>query len=261
MFDRFAAMRLDARSAGVAIHDAQGRALGRVEEVRLSGRRLVVRGTAQGDAVTASRGSDKASALLEPGRETPFELALPLPDDPAPLLLTLRDGSREVERRLAVPSLPLARAALWPAFGLAALGTAPDAWRWSRTRDPALRARIRKALALDLAPEGLPVDAAMLAPASAAPASGPVTILLPAFDAFDDLRDCLVRVEAHTDLPWRLVLVEDASPDPRVRPWLRRWAATRAGRVELLENAGSLGFAGSVNRGLEHARTLAQATP
>ena len=63
------------------------------------------------------------------------------------------------------------------------------------------------------------------------------------------LQEALERVERHTDLPWRLILIEDASPDPQVRPWLRDWAADRDD-VTLLENERNLGFIGSVNRGL-----------
>ena len=55
------------------------------------------------------------------------------------------------------------------------------------------------------------------------------------------------------------MLIEDASTDARVRPFLRDWAARQTrpntpGRVELIENETNLGFIGAVNRGLEVAR-------
>ena len=58
----------------------------------------------------------------------------------------------------------------------------------------------------------------------------------------------------HTDLPWHaVVLIDDASPDPRVRPFLRGWADWHGAQVTLLENDTNLGFIGSVNRGFEVA--------
>lgn len=85
------------------------------------------------------------------------------------------------------------------------------------------------------------------------PTSVPITIIVPVYNAFDVLQECLRRLVDHTDLPWHLVLIEDASSDERVRPWLRLWAAWYGERVTLLENAENQGFIKSVNRGLEQA--------
>lgn len=83
-----------------------------------------------------------------------------------------------------------------------------------------------------------------------------IRVIMPVFNAFEHLREALARVVAHTDDPWRLILVEDHSTDPRVRPWLRAWSKTQAarspGRVTLLENDRNLGFVQSVNRALAH---------
>lgn len=80
-----------------------------------------------------------------------------------------------------------------------------------------------------------------------------ITIILPVYNALGMLVECLRRVEAHTDLPWHLILVEDASTDQQIRPWLREWVKDRASRVTLLENEKNLGFVASVNRGLKIA--------
>jgi GT2 family glycosyltransferase len=258
VFDRFAAARLDAARPGPPLRDGAGRELGHVALVRLRGRRLVVAGAARGEAVTLRRGPDVVAARLDPARENPFELSIPLSGEGGLQLLLAAPAGGEVALPLRAPSLPLARAWLWPPFALRLLRAAPDVWRWQRTRDPALLARIRGVLALDIGPEASPVDPeALRAPEAPLPRPDrPVTLILPVFDAFDDLRDCLARVEAHTDLPWRLLLVEDASRDPRVRPWLRDWADGRGPLVELLENEANLGFVGSVNRGLARAREI-----
>lgn len=79
-----------------------------------------------------------------------------------------------------------------------------------------------------------------------------VTIVLPVYNAFDLLPEVLARVLEYTDLPWRLIVVEDCSSDQQVRPWLREWHAeldaATATRVTLIENTTNLGFIRSVNR-------------
>ncbi|MCB1922034.1 MAG: glycosyltransferase family 2 protein, partial [Candidatus Competibacteraceae bacterium] len=49
--------------------------------------------------------------------------------------------------------------------------------------------------------------------------------------------------------PWRLVVIDDASPEPEVSAWLQEVAATDS-RIELLRNEQNLGFVGTVNRGM-----------
>ena len=101
---------------------------------------------------------------------------------------------------------------------------------------------------------GLSLNPRFLAPVPVQPCDFPTTtIIMPVYNAFDLLTEALDRVDRHTDVPWHLVLVEDASPDPRVRPWLQDWAAGRTDRVTLLLNEQNLGFIGSVNRGLDLA--------
>src|SRR6056297_1390801 len=84
-----------------------------------------------------------------------------------------------------------------------------------------------------------------------------ITIILPVYNAFDLLQECLQRVIAHTDLPWRMILIEDRSTDARVAPFLRGWVKDKT-NVALLENAENLGFVASVNRGLSLALEAAE---
>ncbi|MBO6868371.1 MAG: glycosyltransferase [Thalassococcus sp.] len=79
-----------------------------------------------------------------------------------------------------------------------------------------------------------------------------VLIVLPVYNALASLKEALRRVEAHTDIPWHLVLIDDASPDPDVQPFLNAWTARNKTRTTLLQNAENIGFVGTVNRGLDH---------
>lgn len=114
------------------------------------------------------------------------------------------------------------------------------------------RERLRTLMGLGDAPAaGLLLDPGFLEPVEEQEHgfSG-VTIIMPVYNAFDLLTESLDRVDRHTDVPWHLVVIEDDSSDPRVRPWLRDWAAARTDRVTLLLNEQNLGFIGSVNRAL-----------
>ena len=82
-----------------------------------------------------------------------------------------------------------------------------------------------------------------------------MTLILPVYNAFELLEEVLERVLRHTDLPWKLIVIEDCSSDARVRPFLQGWAATHEdahpGQVELMLNRENQGFIRSVNAGAE----------
>ena len=72
-----------------------------------------------------------------------------------------------------------------------------------------------------------------------APGSLP-DIVIPVHDAFDYTRECLAAV-ARTAPNARVVVVDDASTDPRVRPLLEEWCA-QGERRELVPLARNVGF-------------------
>lgn len=73
-------------------------------------------------------------------------------------------------------------------------------------------------------------------------------VIIPVHDAFGALSACLASLDAASpDVP--VVVVDDASQDPRVAPLLREWTAAAAHR-ELLSNETNLGFVKTVNRAM-----------
>ena len=126
----------------------------------------------------------------------------------------------------------------------------PHAIRWVRYRDPVARARVKKILDLStLAP--LPLDSRLFeAPFFPHKPCG-VTLIMPVFGNLPLVQEALARVEAHTEIPWRMVLVNDASPDTQTSSFLRNWASRHG--AHLIENERNLGFVSSVNLGLKQA--------
>ncbi len=78
----------------------------------------------------------------------------------------------------------------------------------------------------------------------------PVDVIVPVYRGLADTQLCVNSALASPITgPWRLVVINDASPEPEVTAWLRRRAAGEP-RMLLLENEENLGFVGTVNRGM-----------
>ncbi|PWW43735.1 methionine biosynthesis protein MetW [Melaminivora alkalimesophila] len=92
--------------------------------------------------------------------------------------------------------------------------------------------------------------AARPAPRPLQPPDQPVDIIVPVYRGLEDTRLCIESVlAAPVRTPWRLIVINDCSPEPEVTAWLRERAAQDS-RITLLENEDNLGFVGTVNRGM-----------
>lgn len=138
-----------------------------------------------------------------------------------------------------------------------AMGRAfPVGLRWLAKRAPRDRTRMLDLLAVKPIESQKTLKNELFTPLANRPVPDPqrITIILPVYGAFDLLEEVLERVEQNTDLPFHLIVIEDCSPDPRVRTYLRdRLKSMVDTSVTLIENAENLGFIGSVNLGLERA--------
>lgn len=88
------------------------------------------------------------------------------------------------------------------------------------------------------------------APEAIAAPGNAVDIIVPVYRGLADTQRCIDSVlAANCRSAYRLIVVNDASPEPALSAWLRARAAQEA-RMQLLENPENLGFVGSVNRGM-----------
>lgn len=262
LFARYALRHLSLSQPGPALHDAAGAEIGRVERILLNDQRLVVEGRAPGaERLVLELAGHQRLGVPGPGGR--FRLELPFAPGHPLLSLTRAGGSDSLVLPVfGAGRLARARVRLWPRFLWQGVRALPAAWGWLRHGDPAARMRVKMLLGLGPASGELTLDAAQFpaavpgapegAEAAPVPPPGPaagLVIVLPVYQAFDLLPEVLDRIRRNTDLPWRLVVVEDASPDPAIRPFLRDWAAGQA-QVTLIENETNLGFVLSANRGL-----------
>ncbi|MEO8247969.1 MAG: methyltransferase domain-containing protein [Burkholderiales bacterium] len=82
------------------------------------------------------------------------------------------------------------------------------------------------------------------------PPTHPVDVIVPVYRGLADTRLCIESVlKSDCAIQFRLVVINDASPEPEVTHYLREVAKADE-RIVLLENEENLGFVGTVNRGM-----------
>jgi GT2 family glycosyltransferase/glycosyltransferase involved in cell wall biosynthesis len=101
-----------------------------------------------------------------------------------------------------------------------------------------------------------PIGIADYLPSEAPPLSVPdgltVDVVIPVYKGLAETRRCLESVIADPNrLAGRIVVIDDASPEPALSAWLDKLAAKR--HIVLLRNKKNLGFVASVNRGMRKA--------
>ena len=268
LYSRYERVHLCLTGRARAVTDAAGARVGHLDIIALGGGRLRVAGWVRAKRVTLRLAGLQADAVprMSPADVVTAHGGLPsvgfdltIPADralvaaaaPPDLAFEVEEGAPPISpislrlRRFGL----LQRVSLRARFLRDGLRALPCVVQWRRTHHPVWRGRIKARLGLDDAPPSGLLVSDLFAPAGPPMPPQRVTVILPVHNAFDLLQDCIARVEAHTDLPCRLIVVEDCSTDARVRPFLRDWAALHDW-VELVENEENLGFIGSVNRGL-----------
>ncbi len=245
----------------------------------LSGARLTLRGWSTAECVTLLWEGGQATCaphLLREdvarahrtARHTGFELEAPL--DGGPFALRLRCGAQTYTwplHQVTPAVLRRTRRRLKARFARDMLRCLPAFLGHVLSHNPIHRATVKRRLGLETVATAGPLENRLFYRSSDevldCPTDEPVTIVMPVYNAFEVTQAALRRVAQHTDTPWHIIVVEDCSTDPRVRPWLRDWAAAQnalsAERVTLIEHATNQGFVGAVNHGF--ARALARDAP
>lgn len=80
--------------------------------------------------------------------------------------------------------------------------------------------------------------------------AGTVDIIIPVYQGLADTQRCLASVlDSVQRTPSRIIVINDASPNPELTSWLRQQALQEP-RITLLENPSNLGFVETVNHGM-----------
>lgn len=78
-----------------------------------------------------------------------------------------------------------------------------------------------------------------------------IDIVIPIYNGFHFLEPLFASIEKNTDLPYKLYVINDASPDKNVAPFLSEKQKKLQEKMELLTNSQNLGFLKSVNKCLQ----------
>src|SRR5450755_997862 len=81
-----------------------------------------------------------------------------------------------------------------------------------------------------------------------------IDIVVPVYNAPEDLRRCVDSVLSHTAGDYRLLLIDDGSRDPAISAYFRELEALFLPQLALLANDRNLGFTLTANRGMQAAR-------
>lgn len=80
-----------------------------------------------------------------------------------------------------------------------------------------------------------------------------VTIIVPVYQALDDVRRCLHSLERTLPVATRVLLADDASPDPEIQKLLSRTVETSGLNIHAVRRERNLGFVGNVNQAFAEA--------
>jgi len=270
VFLRYAEHNLRLDRVGGPLRDAAGRDFGWIDAITVRGNRLTVTGWSIAPRVGLALGRTRLwtkPALIQPGRkERGFTLDIPFEvGDPAIYVCQSesQDSSEATVCRfggITAGQIRTRKITLIAPYIWALVKLLPTVWRWKNRGDLGARELVKQRLGLVPVSRAVPMNRGGLSPLSKCSrepviksTSDRVTIVLPVYNAFDVLVECLERVANHTQMDWHMIAIEDQSTDPRVWPMLEAWAKQHMGRVTLLRNDVNLGFVGAVNRGLAQA--------
>ncbi|MBH1973905.1 MAG: glycosyltransferase [Rhodobacteraceae bacterium] len=266
IFQRYVDENLHLQRSGAELAEVGGD-LGHIDSIRLVRNRLIIEGWTRADRIGVRLNRTVlwcTPDLAEPGKvmrgftlDVPFErgnLDVLSQIAGAQVVTPLSGFSDAVLRR--------ARIRLWGSYLMALVKLAPQIWRWKVKGDLGAREVIKRRLGLVPHSDGAEMSGDVLDSAPVRPQALPfagVTVVMPVYNAFDVMVEALNRADRYSDMPLRLILVEDCSTDPRVVPFLVSWAEApeRRNSVRLIRNATNLGFVGTANRGLAEARAFA----
>ena len=80
------------------------------------------------------------------------------------------------------------------------------------------------------------------------------TVIVPVHNALEELQACLESLHQTVPAGTEVLLLDDASDDPRIQPLLRRWQKQAGPTWRVDVQSRNLGFVGTANRGMEMAR-------
>ncbi|RJP80126.1 MAG: glycosyltransferase family 2 protein, partial [Desulfobacteraceae bacterium] len=80
----------------------------------------------------------------------------------------------------------------------------------------------------------------------------PIDIIIPVYNGFDFLDNLFKSIFTGTEIPFRLIIIEDGSSDERVRPFIEAVCGNHPEKTILIQQPVNKGFVNSINTGIQH---------
>lgn len=250
---------------GLRLTGQKGQLLGYVEQISYTPNSVVVEGWADAEYVFLSTQNVKLAGTLPcihrqdvqtalSSAKAAYGFSIKIPAQPSSIQLTVTRG--DVQAVVKLPHVCLLKRAQfelalsWRYIRLMC-SALPDIINWVRHRDPISRRRVG-AMFRSSGAAALSLDMSALQGARwAMPQDTSITIVMPVYDGLHLLDQAIGRVRDHTDIPWHLIVIDDASPNPAVLHCLNRWQKLLTeDQMTLIANPVNVGFVGAANMGI-----------
>ena len=187
---------------------------------------------------------------------SPFQITFPRLHPDARLRVTCATETTSESLYLAPPDDRDARHArrlALPAVLFRIFGERRDILRYLHTGNPNTALDIRRRLGLTDRVEGTYVPGSLFGPSNTPAVLHPPAIVVPVFNAFDDLDRLLARFPDAAGCDHHLILVDDGSDEPRVTARLARHSADHPETCTLISLPENSGFVAAANAGIAEA--------
>ncbi len=258
VFHRYCEANLHVNIAATDVCDSNGNPVVSFEQVCLEKGRLHLHGQSEAQAIGVRYAGIVQSEKLERAQ---FHVDVPFDAGPFEIHVKCR-AETVVQSCVGVSKIRIscAKILLFLKFCFVLMSLSPQLYRWKTKGDFGARetAKERLGFITKCFAQDLPETLFECSATPVAKSGRQATIIMPVFNAFDLLCESLDHVARHSGEQWHLILVEDCSTDPRVRPYLSEWAQTHGDQVTLVLNSENVGFVGSVNKGFAIAQGRAE---
>lgn len=191
--------------------------------------------------------------------DTKFEMTLARIAPSATLTATFKAGSHSEIVRISPPSPSRERWARWRAVPWAMvqiLGETRAVFRYLMSGDPKTGVSVRRRLGLIENHSGCFLPDRLFSQELPPKPKARPAIILPVFNAFDDVAKVLSRFPDSPGTDHHLIVINDGSDDPRIPGLLDDFAKANPDTTSLITMPNNKGFIAAVNLGFKTARTL-----
>ena len=228
---------------------------GQIESIAWYKDKAVVQGEVFSGSLSLAFDGMPTKKLLAASFSTPVSR----PDPNAILTVAFQTGDQSEFIRISRPAPWREKWARWralPRVLFQILNETPAVIHFLRSGDPTIGGELRRRLGLIQNNCGIVLPNQLFGPSAPPQPSALPAIILPIYNAYEDVVQILSRFPVSPGTDHHLILVDDGSNDPRIARLLSGFAASNSDTTTLVSMHRNSGFVAAVNQGFNVARKL-----